>query len=156
MTRKNIAFFVLMAMTAFLSAAPMVRADEETSWRNALQKIMPQPRTVAAVNSVEIDLTRQDDLRKIVNDTNGVVLVDFYADWCGPCQQQSAVLSDMQPAVAKGQGAIVKVDVERHPELADYFQVEALPTLVAIKQGTIISRKTGLADHREIASVLQQ
>ena len=68
---------VLVAMTALLSSVPRTQADEDNGWRSALKKLMPKSGAAQVQHSVEVDLNRQDDLRKIVNDTTGVVLVDF-------------------------------------------------------------------------------
>lgn len=103
-----------------------------------------------------LTLGPRDDLRQIVASSNGVVLVDFYADWCGPCRKQGNILHDMERAANQNQASIVKINVDQHQELAKQFQVESLPTLVVFKNGQIIDRQTGLADHEQVASLLSK
>ncbi|MDF5732708.1 MAG: thioredoxin, partial [Rhizonema sp. PD38] len=62
------------------------------------------------------------------------VLVDFYADWCGPCKMMTPILEQVN-AQLQGRLRIVKIDTEKYPELASHYQIEALPTLVLFKQG---------------------
>jgi thioredoxin 1 len=69
-----------------------------------------------------------------------VVLVDFYADWCGPCQM-------MEPAVeaiaAETDAAVLKVDVDRHQGLAGEYGVQGIPTLLVFADGEVVDRMVG-------------
>ena len=70
------------------------------------------------------------------------VLVDFWANWCGPCKQFTPVLE----AIAEDWGddlTVVKVDTEKQEELADKYKISAIPALVLFKGGKIVSRRTG-------------
>ncbi|NET31242.1 MAG: thioredoxin [Cyanothece sp. SIO1E1] len=71
------------------------------------------------------------------------VLVDFYADWCGPCQLMSQILEQVN-AQLKHQIKVVKIDTERYSQLASQYQIHALPTLVLFKQGQPIDRVEGV------------
>ena len=99
-------------------------------------------------------LTPTDDFFDMVASAPGVVLVDFFADWCGPCREQGEILHEMQPFASENDASIIKVNVDQHRRLARAFQVSGLPTLLLIKDGRIIERQTGLANHRKIASLL--
>lgn len=80
------------------------------------------------------------------------VLVDFYADWCVPCQVQGRILEEF---AAESAGAkIVKVNVDQDAELAERFQVEGLPTLLIVKDGRVIDRHVGLATKATLRSAL--
>jgi thioredoxin len=81
-------------------------------------------------------------------------LVDFYADWCGPCRKQGKILLDMERSASQNHAYIIKVNIDRHRQLADEFEVSSLPTLMLIKNGKVIDRQTGVADHQEIAALL--
>ena len=72
------------------------------------------------------------------------VLVDFYADWCGPCRIPAAMLSRLSDEFS-GRLKVVKVNVECEPQLAIQFQVDAMPTLVLFDRGAEINRTAGLA-----------
>ncbi|NLW14660.1 MAG: thioredoxin [Erysipelothrix sp.] len=69
----------------------------------------------------------------------GVVLVDFYADWCGPCKMIAPILKDVQEELGS-KVKIVKVDVDADGELAQRFDVMAIPTLVLFKDGKPVKR----------------
>ena len=97
-----------------------------------------------------------DDFNKIVNHASDVVLVDFYADWCGPCKKQSGILKRMEPTAQQNGALIVKVNVDQHRDLAREYKVSSLPTLMLIKKGKVLSRQTGLANDQKIASMLKK
>jgi thioredoxin 1 len=83
------------------------------------------------------------------------VLVDFYADWCGPCKAMAPVLDEVKSRM--GQSAhIFKVNVDKHPDLAKQFGVMSIPTLIAFSKGQIIWKKVGMASVSEMVEVLQK
>ena len=105
---------------------------------------MPTLRTLGAT----------EDLQTALNNASGIVLVDFYADWCGPCRRQAKVLHEVE-AKAKSMGAeIIKVDVDKHTKLAEQYEVGSLPTLIAFRNGTVVHRKLGLTDKDQILTIL--
>ena len=71
------------------------------------------------------------------------VLVDFYANWCGPCQMMAGILEQVNAQI-KNQIKIVKIDTERYPQLASQYQIYALPTLILFKQGQPVDRIEGV------------
>ncbi|MFE4106804.1 thioredoxin [Almyronema epifaneia] len=71
------------------------------------------------------------------------VLVDFYANWCGPCQMMAGILEQVNAQI-KGKVKIVKIDTERYPQLASDYSIHALPTLVLFKQGQPTDRIEGV------------
>lgn len=73
----------------------------------------------------------------------GVVLVDFFATWCGPCKMLAPIL-DQMAAEFDGKASIVKVDVDKNQSLAAKFNVESIPTLVLFKGGQVFDRLVGL------------
>jgi thioredoxin 1 len=81
------------------------------------------------------------------------VLVDFYADWCGPCQAQAPILDNIARSVGAA-ARVVKVNIDRAPELADLFAVRSIPTLMIFKNGTITDRFTGITSGQKIAAAL--
>lgn len=80
------------------------------------------------------------------------VLVDFYADWCGPCRRQSPVIDAL---AAEGFKA-VKADVNVEQELADAYQVSSLPTLLIFRDGEVIDRLIGFHDAEKLRDALQR
>ena len=72
---------------------------------------------------------------------NDKVLVDFYANWCGPCKMLSPVLEDL--ASDRSDVKIVKIDVDSNPDLAKRFGVMSIPTLILFENGREVSKKQG-------------
>lgn len=82
------------------------------------------------------------------------VLVDFYANWCGPCQMMSPILEEVG-AKMKDRLQVVKIDTEKYPQIASQYQIEALPTLVLFKDGQPIKRIEGLRQAPQLIADLQ-
>ncbi len=80
-----------------------------------------------------------DHLETIV-DEHDVVLVDFYADWCGPCKMLEPILEEL---ARKTEGVIAKVDVDEHQQLAGAYGVRGVPTLVLFADGEQVEQHTG-------------
>ena len=70
------------------------------------------------------------------------VLVDFFAEWCGPCKAMAPALEEVAKEM-EGQVKIAKIDVDASPEVATKYQIQAMPTLIVIKDGEVVARHTG-------------
>ncbi|MEA5551880.1 thioredoxin [Anabaena cylindrica UHCC 0172] len=82
------------------------------------------------------------------------VLVDFYADWCGPCQMMVPILEQVN-AQLNNRLRIVKIDTEKYKELASQYQIAALPTLVLFKQGQPVERIEGVVQVPQLVQRLK-
>lgn len=82
------------------------------------------------------------------------VLVDFYAEWCGPCQMMVPILEQVN-AQLKDRLRIVKIDTEKYTELASQYQIYALPTLVLFKQGQPVDRIEGVMQAGQLVQHLK-
>ncbi|AFY31877.1 thioredoxin [Calothrix sp. PCC 7507] len=82
------------------------------------------------------------------------VLVDFYADWCGPCQLMVPILEQVN-AQLSDRLRIVKIDTEKYTQLASQYQITALPTLVLFKQGKPVDRIEGVLQAPQLVQRLQ-
>lgn len=83
------------------------------------------------------------------------VLVDFYADWCGPCKTLAPILK----AVKKELGdaiKIVKIDVDKNQPLAGKYQVRGVPTMILFKNGHQVWRQSGVLQKQDIIAVIKQ
>jgi thioredoxin 2 len=100
-----------------------------------------------------VELT-DDNFESTIND-NDIVLIDFWAAWCGPCRAVSPVLEKLAQEKA-GQIKLVKVDVDRAPELSHRFAVQSIPTLLVISGGKVVARQTGAAPAPALRSWLEQ
>ncbi len=82
------------------------------------------------------------------------VLVDFYADWCGPCQMMAPILEQVNLQL-KQQLRVVKINTEKYPQLASKHNIQALPTLVLFKQGQPVERIEGVMPAPQLIQRLQ-
>ena len=80
-------------------------------------------------------------------------LVDFFATWCGPCQAQIPILSELKEEIGD-KATILKIDVDKNQELAMQFRVMSVPTLIIFKSGKAIWRESGLHDKDSLAKVI--
>ena len=88
-------------------------------------------------------LVKTADFQATVLDSKVPVVVDFYANWCGPCRMQGPILDEMGTGAA-GQFQVVKVDVDSEPDLAVRYGVTALPTLIIFDGGEPVEKFVGL------------
>ena len=71
------------------------------------------------------------------------VLVDFWADWCGPCHRMAPILDELSSDI-KEQGKVCKLDVDAFPQVADAYDIMSMPTILIFKKGEIIESLIGL------------
>lgn len=83
------------------------------------------------------------------------VLVDFYAQWCGPCQMLQPVLEDVAVRL-EGLAKVAKVDTDKNPRLGSKYQVEALPTLILFSKGEVVERFMGYRDANTLEKEVRQ
>jgi thioredoxin 1 len=83
------------------------------------------------------------------------VLVDFWAEWCGPCHMQTPILEDVARKLGE-QVKIVKVNVDQNPAAAQAFAIQSIPTLLLFKQGQVVWRKSGVQTAAAIEQAVQQ
>ncbi|RED97964.1 thioredoxin [Marinoscillum furvescens] len=80
---------------------------------------------------------------------NTPTLVDFYADWCGPCKMMPPILTQVKNELGSNVN-ILKVDVDKNNKAANKYGIRSIPTLILFKNGKIIWRKSGVAQANEI------
>lgn len=83
------------------------------------------------------------------------VLIDFYADWCGPCQVMGPVLEDVKSELGD-KVAIIKINVDKNQALAQKFQVRGVPTFMIFKNGKSLWRQSGVLNKENLVEVLTQ
>ncbi|PIB31627.1 thioredoxin [Gaetbulibacter sp. 5U11] len=81
------------------------------------------------------------------------VLVDFFAEWCGPCKTMSPILKDVKDNL-KDRVSIIKIDVDKNQELASKYQVRGVPTLLLFKNGKQVWRQSGVLQKNELINVI--
>lgn len=80
------------------------------------------------------------------------VLVDFHADWCGPCKLQSPVLNTLAGEL-KGRARILKIDVDKNPNVSIKYGVRSIPTLILFRKGEVIWRHVGLVQLEQLRQI---
>ncbi len=90
-------------------------------------------------------LSKDDDYFDIVE--KGIVLVDFYADWCGPCQMLASILEEIDYM------DVLKVNVDEFPDIAQKFSVMSIPTLCFYKDGLMIQKEIGYRTPEDIKNI---
>ncbi len=97
-----------------------------------------------------LDLTKQNFVQET---EKGVVLVDFWASWCGPCRMLAPVVE--QIAQEHSEWKVCKVNVDEQPELAQQFGVMSIPTVVCLREGKESARSVGLVSKDQLLAKLQ-
>lgn len=88
-----------------------------------------------------------------VRESNKTVLIDFYADWCGPCRAVSPLVD--QTAEENPQYLVCKINVDDEPELAEQFGVTSIPTLIVMKDGVSVKQAVGTRSKEQILEMLR-
>ena len=88
-----------------------------------------------------------------VKNSSKPVLLDFYADWCGPCRMVSPIIEEI--AAERRDIIVGKVNVDENPELAGEFKIYSIPTLVVLKDGEIINKASGVRPKARILELLE-
>lgn len=83
------------------------------------------------------------------------VLVDFFAEWCGPCKVMAPILKDVKEKVGD-KVTILKIDIDKNRPAAEHFQIQGVPTLILFKKGEIMWRQSGVVDPPTLERVLNQ
>ena len=87
-----------------------------------------------------------------VKNSEKTVLLDFYADWCGPCRMVSPLVDEI--AEENPQYLVAKINVDDEPELAESFSVTSIPTLVVMKNGEVVNQSVGARPKAQILAML--
>jgi len=83
------------------------------------------------------------------------VLVDFFAEWCGPCKMMKPVLEELKIKMGDTV-SIIKIDVDKSPNAALTYNIQGVPTLVLFRNGNILWRKSGVVSTQELSTILQR
>ena len=91
-----------------------------------------------------------DEFKKEVLNSNEIVLVDFYADWCGPCKMLAPIMDEISKEYN-----VYKVNVDSEEELAYEYKIMSIPCVIAFKDGKEVKRSVGLVDKKTILEMVK-
>lgn len=135
----------LLATGALVAVVGLLTARPQT---------IDPPTTEGAVTGI-VNVTDATFAAEVMSaDLPGPILVDFHADWCGPCRTQGQILQ--RYAAKHSDVKIAKVDVDQNLRLASEYDVRSIPTLLVVKGGQVTARHTGVARERDLAALLRQ
>ncbi|AEA45492.1 thioredoxin [Fluviicola taffensis] len=83
------------------------------------------------------------------------VLVDFFAEWCGPCKTMKPILDDLKGKLGNT-ASVLKVDVDKNPHAASKYQIKSIPTLILFKKGKPVWRQSGVVPANQLAQIIKQ
>ncbi len=86
--------------------------------------------------------------------SNIPVLIDFFAEWCGPCKAQAPILVELAKTY-EGKIKVIKIDIDKNPEIANRFQIRSVPTLSLFKDGQNIWKQSGMMDKGSLTRIIQ-
>ncbi|KPQ09324.1 MAG: thioredoxin 1 TrxA [Algoriphagus marincola HL-49] len=92
--------------------------------------------------------------KELIQKSQDAVLVDFYADWCGPCQTMDPIIAEVLDELG-GKIKLLKINVDKHPQLAQQFAVRSIPHYALFKRGKILWRKGGIMTKKDLHQSLK-
>jgi thioredoxin 2 len=104
-----------------------------------------------AAEPIDADASNFDE---IVSGARVPLLIDFWAEWCGPCRMAAPEVK-RAAAEMSGRAIVLKVDTEQSPHLAQRFNVMSIPNFIVMKNGRVVHQQPGLVDHRQLVAWLR-
>ncbi|MFB6186965.1 MAG: thioredoxin [Halobacteriaceae archaeon] len=120
--------------------------------REELKEKLSESAEETTVPDAPIQITGTDDLRNLINEYS-VVLLDFYADWCGPCKMMEPTIE----SIASDTEVVVgKIDIDTNQSLATQYNVRGVPTLLLWHEGEVVEQMTGVQDQETLETLISR
>lgn len=96
----------------------------------------------------------KDNFKEHVLKSKGVVLVDFYADWCGPCRTMTPIIEELASEFSEVK--FIKINVDENPDLSSQYEIFSIPTILIFKDGEIVNQFIGATNKETLAQNLKK
>jgi thioredoxin 1 len=107
---------------------------------------------MASANVVQVT---ESTFQKVIQNSTGPVLLDFWAEWCGPCKMLGPTIDEIANEFV-GKAVVGKVDLDTEQSLAAQFSISSIPTLLIFKQGQVVKQLVGVRPKKEIVEELKK
>lgn len=143
-------FIILMIMCNIILNNPNM--EQPNGGETITQEQVKYNEEEKDMNGNVLEITSENFEEEVLK-SEKIVLVDFYADWCGPCKMLSPIVEEV--AAEEKNVKFVKINIDNEQDIAINYQVISIPTLVVLKNGEEINRSVGLIDKNEVKDLIK-